>query len=380
MRDKNEDWKSWVLRCFAINLSILIFLIAAGAAILHVLREDYSNGEIVELHDIVLYGPAFEDNYEIKFGIINEEKPNVVAIGSSRTMQFRSAYFYGKDFYTMGGTAGSIDEARYTFEKIKENYIPKVIILGVDLWWLNPNFKHHNWYETYNEEKGFSNRIAKALEQIFLNRKIRQQLKHLSDIHEKDLYGDRVTVGLSAAVKFDGFRLSDGSYQYGELICKNETIENKFKDTHERIDKGRNRFEYASQIDMGQLNKLHELLRVMANSGAHVIVFLPPFPNEIYSRMYNSNKYKDFLLDFENSVRYICEEEKITFFDCSNLAWIGASEDETIDGFHGSEVAYGRIMKILTDDEILAQYVNVGYLNNLLDNPVSNLLLVPCNL
>ena len=96
--------------------------------------------------------------------------------------------------------------------------------------------------------------------------------------------------------------------------------------------------------------------------------------------MYNSNKYKDFLLDFENSVRYICEEEKITFFDCSNLAWIGASEDETIDGFHGSEVAYGRIMKILTDDEILAQYVNVGYLNNLLDNPVSNLLLVPCNL
>ena len=121
-------------------------------------------------------------------------------------------YFYNQDFYTLGGLAASLDEARYVYHQIKAVYTPKVVILGVDLWWLNPKFQQSNRYDTLSNNDNYNRRYAKLLTEMKNNPKILQQLLNLSAINKQDSLGNRETVGLTAAVYSDGYRLSDGSY------------------------------------------------------------------------------------------------------------------------------------------------------------------------
>ena len=158
-----------------------------------------------------------------------------------------------------------------------------------------------------------------------------------------------------------------------------EPLKEGFLYTHNLIDDGNLRFDQTNEIDINQMDNFLNLIREMRDNGTHVIVFLPPFPNEIYTRMYDSDKYHDFLLAFEKNIQSICNNENVSFFDCSNLIWLGASDEETIDGFHGSELAYGRIINKMAEDKTLAPYINLSLLQEEINNPVSTIQMIPCS-
>lgn len=86
-----------------------------------------------------------------------------------------------------------------------------------------------------------------------------------------------------------------------------------------------------------------------------------------------------FLLAFEKNIQSICNNENVSFFDCSNLIWLGASDEETIDGFHGSELAYGRIINKMAEDKTLAPYINLSLLQEEINNPVSTIQMISCS-
>lgn len=375
----NNNWALWVKKWISINLLIIILVTTFSFFTIKAFRENFTDDYIVTNYENILYGSAVEDSSLIKLDIVKQLQPNIIAIGSSRVMQFRKNYFYNQDFYTLGGLAASLDEARYVYHQIKAVYTPKVVILGVDLWWLNPKFQQSNRYDTLSNNDNYNRRYAKLLTEMKNNPKILQQLLNLSAINKQDSLGNRETVGLTAAVYSDGYRLSDGSYQYGRFITHPEPLKERFQDTHNRIDDGNRRFDQTNEIDINQMDNFLNLIREMRDNGTHVIVFLPPFPNEIYTRMYDSDKYHDFLLAFEKNIQSICNNENVSFFDCSNLIWLGASDEETIDGFHGSELAYGRIINKMAEDKTLAPYINLSLLQEEINNPVSTIQMIPCS-
>lgn len=270
----------------------------------------------------------------------------------------------------------SIDDAYDTFRRIQKTHTPKVIILGVDLWWLNAKYKHGN---TDIADLTEDARYEKLAVEMFRNKAVRKQMFHLGDLREKDTLGGRMTVGLSAAARANGYRLSDGSYQYGKNIQQSEAVTSRFLDTHQRIEHGSTPFQAADDIDYERLESLHRLILEMKESGSHVVVFLPPFPDEIYMRMYNSEKFHNYLVNFEEKTREICQSEGVSFFDCSNLQWLGGADEETYDGFHGSERAYGRVARKLAEDEMLKQYIDLELLDQAVSHPVSTGLLIPCS-
>lgn len=96
-------WKIWVRRWLLINIVAVFGFFSISTLILGEFRELYSDDEILSEYDDILLGSAITDSSLIKFKVIEQKKPKVVAIGSSRVMQFRSNYFVNKDFYTMGG-------------------------------------------------------------------------------------------------------------------------------------------------------------------------------------------------------------------------------------------------------------------------------------
>ena len=367
-------WNRWVNIWISIVLFIIFIFVIPLTWIMHIFKEDYTEKEIIENYQNVLYGSAVKTGSLIKFKIIEEKQPAVVAIGSSRVMQFRADYFKNVDFYTMGGTSGSIEEAQETFNRIKSVYVPQIVILGIDLWWLNPKVDHRSHLE--EREKIYNSKSMQYF-QLFSYLKddtdMRMVLFNTSTIKDRDYLGNRINVGLSAAVKSNGFRLSDGSYQEGEIIAQNPSLETKLSDIYQRMDKGNRFFNWNQDIDYDELKKLKQLIQDMKSNGVHVVVFLPPFPNEIYSAMCHDEHYSTFLSEFEKSLEDLCTEEEVYFADCSNLAWLGASDNECIDGFHGSETAYARVIYKMLKDEKLSNFVNKEFLEECIAYPVSDL-------
>ena len=96
-------WKTWICRLLTVNIFILFGFFLVSTLILYEFRELYNDDEILLEYDNVLLGSAITDSSLMKFKVVAQKKPRVVAIGSSRVMQFRSNYFVNKDFYTMGG-------------------------------------------------------------------------------------------------------------------------------------------------------------------------------------------------------------------------------------------------------------------------------------
>lgn len=203
------------------------------------------------------------------------------------------------------------------------------------------------------------------------NKKVREQLLD-PDIRLTDEIGNRMTIGLMASADYRGFR-EDGSFQYGAAILHLNPLEERLRDTHERIQNANNRFEEAYGIDHNELSKLKCLIRSMKERGVHVMVFLPPFPDEIYQALMSSEKHNVYIKTYEQEVNNLCNQEKVSFFDFSNMAWVGSSDEEALDGFHGSERTYGRIMLRFVEDKELAPYVNAEYIRERLeksDSPI----------
>lgn len=374
-------WKIWVCRWLLINIVVVFGFFCISTLILGEFRELCSDDEILSEYDDILLGSAITDSSLIKFKVIEQKKPKVVAIGSSRVMQFRSNYFINKDFYTMGGTSGSLIDAEKTFARIRKSYTPEVVILGVDLWWLNPNFSHASNLGHLDEiRESKYKKYFQLIEFMKNNAEMRNMLFHLDDIKELDAVGQRKTAGLSAAVKFEGYRLADGSYQYGSMLTADfKTSAELFADTHKRLDDRKRRFEAADDIDYKEFTRLKELVRDMKETGCYVIVFLPPFPDEIYSRMSNHDEWRFLLANFESSIKEYCAEEGVQFFDFSNVLWFGSNDDECLDGFHGSEVTYTKIVKSMLSNKVFAQYVDSAYLDYVLRHPVNRFQSIPLN-
>ena len=317
-------WNRWVNIWISIVLFIIFIFVIPLTWIMHIFKEDYTEKEIIENYQNVLYGSAVKTGSLIKFKIIEEKQPAVVAIGSSRVMQFRADYFKNVDFYTMGGTSGSIEEAQETFNRIKSVYVPQIVILGIDLWWLNPKVDHRSHLE--EREKIYNSKSMQYF-QLFSYLKddtdMRMVLFNTSTIKDRDYLGNRINVGLSAAVKSNGFRLSDGSYQEGEIIAQNPSLETKLSDIYQRMDKGNRFFNWNQDIDYDELKKLKQLIQDMKSNGVHVVVFLPPFPNEIYSAMCHDEHYSTFLSEFEKSLEDLCTEEEVYFADTHGSRYAG---------------------------------------------------------
>ena len=370
------NYEKFVKRFVMVNAIIVCLVVISTYLIANIFKENYSDSEILENYENVLYGSSIKDGGLIKLRIIGERMPDVIALGSSRVMQFRADYFQNKNFYTLGGLGSSIEELEYTWGKVRQVYVPKVVIVGIDPWWLNPNLKQGN--NLINGENEGNNNI---LVEFFRNKNMRKQLLHMDEIKDNDALGGRINIGLDAAVNGNGYRLSDGSRQYGKTIQDKEDNVTRFKSTYERMEKGAkgDRFVWCDTVSDKQLEKLQILLCDIKKSGAEVVVFLPPFPHEVYDYMDNNPHYHNYLHEYIYKTNKICDELEIPWYNFCDLASVGSSDDEAIDGFHGSELAYARITALMGKDRPLSCYINKENLQNVISNPIDNMQAIPAS-
>jgi len=166
----------------------------------------------------------------------------------------------------------------------------------------------------------------------------------------------------------------DGSYYYTDIITgKSSNFQDvNFKDTKLRIKNGESKFEYGSVASEIHFQKFLELLQLFQKHNINVILFFPPLPSEINKEM------KNFNYSYIQNLKEKFQREKIRFYDFTDSTQsLTTSDCEFIDGFHGGDVLYAKMLHYITSREPkLEGYVKQDYLVDIIAK-YSGLAMIP---
>lgn len=368
--------KNFIVKTIVFGLPIFVFLLVPFF-FLYVSGENYQSvDDAVKKNNNYLIGYAYnEGNYkylkrkELKY----RETLSIIALGSSRVLQFRRRMFT-KPFYNAGYTISSIADF---VPAIKNNILkkkPEILLIALDQWMFNENWDDLDNYNSYtgNWKKNYSiNASVPTLINVWKD--VFAQKYGVETLYNNE---DEYEIGLNAVVNNRGFR-KDGSIYYGDQIDKllkkdSTAIDFNYLDTYSRIDKGVDRFEYANHVNKKALIALNDLLLFCKKNDIYVVAIIPPFADDVNLKMKQSQNYAYMDSIFPKSKK-IFKKYNFELWDMSNLSKYDSNDNETIDGFHGSEVSYMKMLIYMVENNSkLKNYTDKEKLNNDLINKVND--------
>ncbi|HEY3308708.1 MAG TPA: hypothetical protein VGJ93_09660 [Desulfuromonadaceae bacterium] len=312
-------------------------------------------------------------------------KQDIVAIGSSRVLTFRDKMFSQSSFYNAGYTVDTIDDFSTFLSLVPNDKVPGTIIIGIDQWMFNTRYTqdtrklHQNSYINLNVFD--FNTLVSAAPKIYKNiYNGTLSIATMLDSYKSELAPDISEfkckkIGFNAHINSTGF-LNDGSIYYGKQIadlisgCKTANDYN-FEDTFNRIRTGSARFQYGSEVDTASIHQLENFLDICKKKNICVVAFLPPLADKVYTEMISSGKYKYISL-LPKKLGSIFNRYGFEFYDFTTIASTGSTDNEALDGFHGSEAVYMNILiKMLDAGSILNKNCNISELKMRLENKLN---------
>jgi len=317
-----------------------------------------------------IYGPAYSNSWRyLKRVAFTVRRPTVAAIGTSRVMQLRAAGFrHPESFYNAGGAVYEPEDFNRFLDSLDRAAQPRILLVGLD-----QNFFNERWQYPPELLSSFEgNRFLVEAKAFQRNWKLvySDVFHHKISLRALSQYGhDRQRVGLGAMMDRGAFR-HDGSFYYmreiGAALRGEAPPHVRFAPQLAAIDAGREQFTWGATVSPASIASLQSFLDACQARGIHVVGFLPPFAHEVYARMHGSPHYR-YLDRIEPTIKPLFTARGFTFVDCSDLAALGGTDDETIDGFHGSEMAYVRVLlRLASEDKMLREQVDVDRLQRAL--------------
>jgi hypothetical protein len=341
----------------------------------------YNTGEnlnpidrVLKSKDKYLIGYAFnESNYRYvqwKSLLLQEQYCPVVVLGSSRVLQFRHQMFDVPSFnagYTIQGTGDFVP----FLQSLPDTQLPEYLVVSLDQWMFNIHWDDlseipgpDHWAQQFHVKPGVT-----TLKNVWKGLVTRRYGFFPSTRDSLN------RIGLNAVFQNTGFR-RDGSRQYGEQI-KNLLSGSKkagdyqFSDTYQRIKEGDRRFEYGDTTNLAAIAKVEEFLAFCKSKNIHVIAFLPPFADAVYERMRSTHRY-GYLDGIYERLQPLFAHYGFECYDFSTVSRVGSSDQEMIDGFHGGELTYTRLLvKMLEADSKLNKVTDVARLRQDMEHAIN---------
>tara|TARA_R110001592_G_scaffold362081_1_gene674851 strand:- start:460 stop:1581 length:1122 start_codon:yes stop_codon:yes gene_type:complete len=305
----------------------------------------------------------------IKWRKVNDlAKYDIWALGSSRVLAFREETF-NTSFYNLGYTVSRIADFESLLSKVAPEKLPKYLILGLDQWAFNNDWDNEanqsisETWAVYDEFPNYSS--FKSLASLMVRGKY---------LPRWGARGETKEYGLNAIVNQTGFR-RDGSIYYGSvtdrLIAEKEIQSEIFLDTYKRIESGNRKFQFGDKADLIILKELESFLAFCKEKKIEVIGFSPPFADRIYDKVIKTGKYQ-YMIDLPDQLQEIFKTFNYEFYSFPNVGLFGSSDAEVIDGFHGGELSYGKmLMSMLESGSRLKEVISIDELKYHIENPVN---------
>lgn len=353
----------------------IILVILVPAYVLFSTGENFRDvDKVIRGSDKFLMGYVYnQENFSyVKWkGLSARERHTVVALGSSRVLEFRSQMF-DSSFYNAGYTISSVNEFVPFLQSIPREKYPDYLIISLDQWTFNADWDSLG---TRPDKNKWSESFHKIPDQGTLVKVWKDLLHHKYSLRLPRKKDNTKYIGLNAVVEGTGFR-SDGSALYGKQVRKllsgdSTALDYNYKETYGWIDKGAMRFNYGERINEKTLPELDRLLQFCKTNGIKLVAFLPPYADKVMERMRATGRYT-YIQTIYPAISPLFARYGFELYDFTSIASVGSNDTETIDGFHGGEVTYQKILiKMLESNSVLNKVTSLERLRNDLKHPLN---------
>ncbi len=300
------------------------------------------------------------DERKVQINFINKitQKPDIVAIGSSRVMQIRN-YFFEDSYFINSGLSGATIEDIYGVIALyeKNDKLPSKIILGLDPWILNQNNEELRWLPLKDDyiqlakkieadistskiiidaSKGYTERLKEAFSFNYFQESI------------KMIYQNRDTsyyqVSLDTINERADTKLADGSRLYNakQFFRENEEVE---KEAQIYIQKDEirflNDFDEISTTNEKLVLKLIEYLKIQ---NIEVTLLLHPYHPIVWDYFTKEKKYKN-VVEAERIFYHIAKKINTPILGSYNPTKTNMKTPDFYDAYHLRPVAMRKILE-----------------------------------
>lgn len=354
----NFNMKKFIFKTSLFSLLIFTLLTSVnyfgdGAKLFH---PGYEN----KIVDILFssYNATNISNYDeriLQRELINKikENPDVVVLGSSRSMLINSTYFKDKKVINNSVSGASIEDLVAIYQMYAtKNILPKKIILCVDPWLFNKNNGHKRWMSLNQEYNSFRNENVEIEESIF-NYKMQQlfsfsyfqtSIKNLPNV----ISGKSEPIATHETYNQSNTKLVDASLSYGNKYRKvsNEQVYVKAK---RYISGNIYSIENFKAISPEIFKEFKLLCRSIIQNDIELSFFLVPYHPLVYKKIEQDYRI---VLKIENEVLSFAKENNIEFLGSFSPIIVGINSTGFYDGMHCKENAIKKIMKVYPNDSL----------------------------
>ncbi|MDE7371527.1 MAG: hypothetical protein K2N07_07290 [Desulfovibrio sp.] len=298
-----------------------------------------------------LFGSGVSQDFvDYKLRLYAAIKPDIAAVGSSRVMQFRGAWFR-KPFCNMGGVAGNLAVLRSTVDAMLRIHKPEAVILGLDFWWFLPQWEAEPFKEVPPTSGSYNYSFASLKKpwQWLLEGKISPQelAAPVLGLFGAGFREDRF--GIMAQQTDDGFGPDGSWYATAEATGQQRPLDFQFRDTLAQVAGGTKAFYRARPGQDGpseaHLDAFAEIWCRLRSRGVKTFVFIAPLSPRVLEAMRKTPGAWPHLF----RLREALASRGIDALDCTDARGFASGDCEFIDGFHGGEVSYARILRRMAD-------------------------------
>lgn len=362
-----EAGRNW-LRRFFLTLGLLA-VVAVGLLLPYSFWWVHASGDVAVERAVAaqasgkfaIFGSGVSQDFvDYKLRLYAAVKPEIAVVGSSRVMQFRGSYFR-RPFVNVGGTAGNLSVLRSTIDAMLRIHRPQAVIIGLDFWWFSAGWQK----DPFAPEPPTSGSYVYDLETLkapwkwLLEGKIgwREFFAPLTGAFRDDRFG------IMAQRSSDGFA-SDGSWHYtADVTGQQRPFDYQFGDTLKQVRYGIKAFAPAPVLSEEHLDAFAEIYCRLKSRGIQTYVFIAPLSATVLDAMRERQAGYPHLFSLYTALM----ERGIDVMDFTDPRKFGSSDCEFVDGFHGGEVTYTRILRDLVDRyHALVAYVDVERINRVL--------------
>ncbi len=302
----------------------------------------------------ILYRPRY-GNRDLEFKTLsaNLRQPQIITVGSSRVLQFRSLFFDQQPsaFYNTGAPAWTLDQVRQLLQGL--TFAPRVLIVGLDQPWFNDAYVPDVLPDPVSDFTHLF-QVNRSFLQDVLNGESFDIARYLGRVEPG--HGG-LALGLRAIRDGHGFR-NDGSEQYGDFLVAHFLYPQNERQRHlDELRDGTEMYVYGDTVSQTRVQQLTDLLQWCQARGIFVIGFLPSFMPTLYQQMIADGNHS-YVQKLDGVLAPLFAQYGDAFFDFSDSASLGATDDDFFDGWHASELInlrlYQQMLKALPD--VLGQY------------------------
>lgn len=320
---------------------------------------------VADLHvnsNVLIYDPPFINQYAYKIRMIENAKPAVLVLGSSRVLHFRAGFF-DKDpavFYGSGLNTLNLEGQNKVLAFLGDAEYLEVLMLGIDQPLFNASYQR--WWPPNHINLDEIDILAHS-QDLFRKLLIREySIRQL--IQRKNPVGEGWALGAESIKGGMGYR-SDGSQQSINLV-RGRSSQHLINQGRADLENGVKMFQPGDSLSPEALQQLEDILQYAQEREIFVIGFTQPYAPSLYTSMMQTGQYS-YISELVTELQALFERYGFAYFDFTDVSALDVTDENMIDAWHYSErVAlkmYIEMLEALPD--VLGRYSDLAYLRTI---------------